>query len=100
MLCFRKSQSDTCRREGMSLIRALGPASLRFSDGYQSSFIDQVNEVVLIPAAHVNQAVHLIPVVASASKRSPNSGRRTQDFGALCRYLLICCTPNGASRCG
>jgi hypothetical protein len=29
MCCFRKAQSGACRREGMSLIRALGPASLR-----------------------------------------------------------------------
>ena len=29
MRCFRKAQSGGCRREGMSLIRALGPGSLR-----------------------------------------------------------------------
>lgn len=30
MLCFFKSQSDARRREGRSLIRALGPVGLRF----------------------------------------------------------------------
>jgi hypothetical protein len=36
-------------------------------------------------AGHVNPAAHPIPVAASARKRSPNSGRRTQNSGALFR---------------
>lgn len=38
---------------------------------------------------HVNRAAHEIPVVASARKRSANSGRRTQNTGALYRDASV-----------